>query len=42
MLIETVLTLALMLLAMHWLCDYPLQGSFSQMQNNQARSAFIT
>jgi hypothetical protein len=28
MLIETVLTLALMLLAMHWLCDYPLQGQF--------------
>lgn len=26
--IEGVLTLALMLLAVHWLCDYPLQGDF--------------
>ena len=26
--IEQMLMLALMLLAVHWLCDYPLQGQF--------------
>ena len=28
MMIEHILMLALMLLAVHWLCDYPLQGDF--------------
>ncbi|NNH30998.1 DUF3307 domain-containing protein [Rhizobium sp. SEMIA 4085] len=26
--IENIVMLALMLLAAHWLCDYPLQGQF--------------